>query len=315
TCRTRDEFLRVLEETPSLSIKTRKSKTALGIYLAKIRTGEADDRLCSIFHMTRQNVERLLNISRQCLNEDFVPIHLAKVESYGYVAIMPEIKTRTATQLTTMQGNKSRMCTICRWPVEVVNGRFKRDFRTFRHTYFNKSMLHMYEDFRIAAALTNAFHIPLFTPNHLAEYVEARSLNRHRIEFNNISGHLPHLPHFPVLTEDELILFSVGTYQLKLAASYYSEHIRGGDYIIEIYANNDDIPDLNNFDLPTTNIWLLRSRIRSRHSRSKTYFCYLLVDENLRGIESISRRTIGVCAHTVTVVWFLAYARHKDTIN
>ncbi|KOB69257.1 Uncharacterized protein OBRU01_17179 [Operophtera brumata] len=167
-------------------------------------------------------------------------------------------------------------------------------------------MLHMYEDFRIAAALTNAFHIPLVdnihaaefigiirnrvnTPNHLADYVEARNLNRHRIEFNNISGHLPHLPHFPVLTEDELILFSVGTYQLKLAASYYSEHIRSGDYIIEIYANNDDIPDLNNFDLPTTNIWLLRSRIRSRHSSSKTYFCYLLVDENLRGIESIKQ--------------------------
>lgn len=56
-------------------------------------------------------------------------------------------------------------------------------------------------------------------PNRLADYVEARNLNRHRIEFKNISGHLPHLPHFPVLNEDEMILFSVGTYQLKLAAS------------------------------------------------------------------------------------------------
>ncbi|KOB71319.1 Vacuolar protein sorting-associated protein 13C [Operophtera brumata] len=46
-----------------------------------------------------------------------------------YVGVMPESKTRGATQLTAIQANKSRMCTICRWPVEIVNGRLKHDFK------------------------------------------------------------------------------------------------------------------------------------------------------------------------------------------
>ncbi|KOB68723.1 Vacuolar protein sorting-associated protein 13C [Operophtera brumata] len=50
-------------------------------------------------------------------------------ESHVYVGVMPESKTRGAIQLTAIQANKSRMCTICRWPVEIVNGRLKRDFK------------------------------------------------------------------------------------------------------------------------------------------------------------------------------------------
>ncbi|KOB65938.1 Vacuolar protein sorting-associated protein 13C [Operophtera brumata] len=53
---------------------------------------------------------------------DSIPL----LESHG---VMPESKTRGATQLTAIQANKSRMCTICRWPVEIVNGRLKRDFK------------------------------------------------------------------------------------------------------------------------------------------------------------------------------------------
>lgn len=58
TGRTLNEFLQILQETPSLFLSTRKPKTTLGVYLAKLRTGEADDRLASIFKMTRQNLEK-----------------------------------------------------------------------------------------------------------------------------------------------------------------------------------------------------------------------------------------------------------------
>ncbi|KOB64120.1 Uncharacterized protein OBRU01_24575 [Operophtera brumata] len=77
---------------------------------------------------------------------DSIPL----LESHGYVGVMPESKTRGATQLTAIQANKSRMCTICRWPVEIVNGRLKRDFKILRQEYFNVAMRHMFTDVKIA---------------------------------------------------------------------------------------------------------------------------------------------------------------------
>lgn len=36
-----------------------------------------------------------------------------------------------------------------------VNGRFKRDFKLFRHIFFNLALPHLIEDYKIAAALMN----------------------------------------------------------------------------------------------------------------------------------------------------------------
>lgn len=58
TGRTLPQFLNILEQTPSLSSRSQRPRTTLGVYLVKIRTGEPDDRLASIFHMTRQNIEK-----------------------------------------------------------------------------------------------------------------------------------------------------------------------------------------------------------------------------------------------------------------
>lgn len=254
TGRTRDEFERLFNQTPLLAQRCHNPRTALGILLAKLRSGESNERLATFFNMSRTSLERRMKIARECLDNDFVPCHLgfdhisrqqiiernlavptslfannqeaivicdgtymyvqkssnfsfqkdtysmhkyrnllkpfllvtcdghiievcgpyaattndatilnnlldgperaihwllcsgdifildrgfrdsiASLETHGYIGIMPQSQARRGSQLATIDANKSRLCTICRWPVEVVNGRLKRDLTQCGH--------------------------------------------------------------------------------------------------------------------------------------------------------------------------------------
>lgn len=52
-------------------------------------------------------------------------------------------------------------------------------------------------------------------PNLLADYVDQHGLNRQRVAFERLEANL--LQDFPRLTNDDIILFAVGTYHLQLA--------------------------------------------------------------------------------------------------
>ncbi|XP_041988982.1 uncharacterized protein LOC121740371 [Aricia agestis] len=78
---------------------------------------------------------------------------ISLLEGYGFRTCMPESLLEGEHQLTTAQANRSRCVTICRWVVEAVNGHFKRDFKLFRQEYFHRSLPHMMDNFKIAAAL------------------------------------------------------------------------------------------------------------------------------------------------------------------
>lgn len=461
TGRNCEQFDSILQQTPSLSERCKEPRTALGIYLTKLRTGDSDERLATLFNMSRRKLERLLTIVRECLINEYVILHLGvdhmnrndvleknltiprglfgneennkaivicdgtyiyinkssnflfqrlsyslhkfqnllkpfllvcsngyiidvlgpyaatktdanimsdimndgenplhcflqpndvfildrgfrdsleAIEACGYESYVPPSKDRWETQLTTEQGNEARSVTICRWVVEVVNGRFKRDFKLLRHKYFNKTLPKMFIDFKIAAAMLNNFHIPIDdnihaeaflniireridSPNLLYDYVERKSLNSRRADFQRIESQ--EIQNFPLLTEEQIILLSLGTYQLKLARSYCNEHLSNGLYILEIYRESA-LQDLIEYGI-NEDTWLLRGRIQSRHVRSKTYYCYVLVknnvNENETNIHNIlcnyyctcltGRRTVGTCAHIVSIVWYLGYARHE----
>ncbi|KAI5646494.1 gag-polypeptide of LTR copia-type domain-containing protein [Phthorimaea operculella] len=297
-------------------------------------------------------------ILESILNDDEHPIHMYlndgdvfildrgfrdaidTLESHGYEAHMPESLTRGQTQYTTVQANKTRKITKCRWVVEIVNGRFKRDFKIFRQDFFNCAMSHMFRDFRIAAALMNAFHEPVADSfytgffidrisersnmdNSLGNFVIAKGLNRQNIAFQSISGDLPALTDFPRLSESELIIFALGTYQLKLASSYYSEHVRNGMYTIELYRRDTQRLSRALRVHGIVGVWLLRAKIQSRHRRVRTYKCYIAVDSNQQGLDAIKHyyctcksgmRTLGCCGHVMTVVWYLSWARYQPVI-
>lgn len=257
---------------------------------------------------------------------------LGDIEAFGYEYHVPPTKDRAESQLTTEQANESRMVTICRWVVEVVNGRFKRDFKLLRQKYFNKALRHMFNDFKIAAAILNHFHEPiadnqyadriveeirlkLDTPNVLYNYVERKRLNQRRADFVRLEANDVE---FPIYTEEQVILLALGTYQIKLARSYCSEHLQNGIYTIEIYRQNalEDLPDYGiNEDSS-----LMRGRIQSRHIRARTYYCYILINNNNNTISQYycicltGRRTVGTCAHIVSIVWYLGYARHEGFV-
>ncbi|XP_045457339.1 uncharacterized protein LOC123667489 [Melitaea cinxia] len=255
---------------------------------------------------------------------------ISSIQEFGYNPQMPPSRSR-GEQLTTEEANKSRLITMTRWVVETMNSRFKKDFKIFRHTYFNVSLPNMMVDFRITAALINATRRPyedsIFAEqfiniineninrrNELAEYVREHNLNMQRVAFTPIDASDAAFD-FPQLSYDDLTLFTLGSYHLRIARSYVHEQLRpNGLYIVELYRHQESV----------NNRTLIRGRIQSRHIRSKKYYTYILVNPTTEGRESIEdyycscihgRRTIGCCAHIASMVYFLSWARHQEQID
>ncbi|RVE52856.1 hypothetical protein evm_002513 [Chilo suppressalis] len=298
-----------------LAALCRKPKTALGLYLMKIRTGEPIRRIASLMCISKSVAKIYIKKARNCLKDFYVPLHLGinhisreslssrnllipqattsdatimlelfqserspirqyfrqndvfildrgfrdsipLLNSLNYNVYKPETLSEGETQLSTDNANKSRLVTLCRWVVEVVNGRFKRDFKIFRNKYFNIGSKNLMDDFKIAGAIINQFHPVLtdrpdaqsileratqqmYVQNYLADHVIMHQLNRHRANCVQINAQLPQLDMFPIMEMSDLILFSLGTYQIKQARSYYGEHIRvNGTFSIEV---SDDV--------------------------------------------------------------------------
>lgn len=257
----------------------------------------------------------------------------------GYRTYVPASLEEGQTQLSTSEANKSRAVTICRWVIEIVNGRFKRDFKLLRQNYFNTASKSFMKDFEVAAALLNKFHPPIVdradageiiqeinrymnTENVLADFIIRNNYNRLRANFEIITVHNDNLNDFPQLSHSELILISLGTYQIKQARSYFGEHVRGNDgFIIEVCreVSSSLVRELS----ASSTSWLLRGRIKSRHISRKTYFVYILVDSSRRGRDAIlmyycncivGRRSVGCCAHIMSIIWYLSWARYQENI-
>lgn len=221
---------------------------------------------------------------------------ISTLEALGFRVHKPETRDQGERQLTTLQANKSRCVTLCRWVVEIVNGRFKRDYKIFRSIFFNLASAHMMADYRIAAALINRFHkvvenpvnaeeiaeiaaSRLNMPNYLGEFIESNNLNRRRVLFRSIDASLPALNSFPQLSVNELKLISLGPYQVQQAASYYGEHIRHrGVYEVEISPELEFSEELV-MHIGGNHPVLLRARIKSRHTSRREYYTYIVFDE------------------------------------
>ncbi|XP_063383693.1 uncharacterized protein LOC134669975 [Cydia fagiglandana] len=261
------------------------------------------------------------------------------IEACGYEAHMPPTKQPHETQLSTEDANKSRLVTIVRWVVEVINGRLKRDFKLLRQEYCNRALPKSFNDVRIAAALTNVFKEPLGDspyaneiieiiderreiPNLLGNYVVEQNINRQRAAFQNMTdAEVVERTRFPRLTTDELVLIALGTYQIKLARSYLSEQVRNGVYQIEICETA--IPNLRQYGINIEAGVLLRGRIRSRLTGNKIHYSYILVNNGEQGRRAIlnhycscrsGKRTIGTCAHIISIMWFLGWARYTNVL-
>lgn len=156
--------------------------------------------------------------------------------------------------------------------------------------------------------------------------VEAVNMNRRSSNFQSITVNQKNI-YFPVLDYRDLILFALGTYQIRQARSYYGEQVgfHGGCRIEVCNEININASEYNNLRGSEDTI-LIRGKIKSHHVSRRQYYIilYLLVENNVpsrAGIVEyccsclVGRRTIGCCAHSMTLVWYLGWARHQQNIT
>lgn len=157
--------------------------------------------------------------------------------------------------------------------------------------------------------------------NNLSRVVNDLNLNRRASFFRSITANDNNVL-FPRLEYNELILFALGTYQIRQARSYYGEHVRfHGGYRIEVSRETINVEEFGLRGSGEKS--LIRGKIKSRHISRRQYYIYILIDNNVNGREGIieyccncivGRRTVGCCAHTMTLVWYLGWARHQGHI-
>ena len=174
-------------------------------------------------------------------------------------------------------------------------------------------------DSRLASEILNIIQAENNTPNLLRDNVKMENLNHQRVTFAAMQAQMPDFEECPRLNEDDILLFALGSYHLKLAKSYCAEHFRNGLYIIALYRENA-LSDLARCNIMMNNAWL-RARIQSRHVRSRIYYSYMLIDGNRGDRHAIAHyyctcltgsRTIGSCAHIISIVWYMGIGRHTD---
>lgn len=69
-------FLSLYNSIPQMETICHKSKTALGMYLLKLRTGESFARISSLFLISKGTVANYITKARNCLVNFYVPLHL-----------------------------------------------------------------------------------------------------------------------------------------------------------------------------------------------------------------------------------------------
>ena len=253
------------------------------------------------------------------------------------------VKMPTCTrkcQLTNNEANQTRIATKLRWPIEAINGIFKKSFKAVEKTSNNR-LNSIIKDFRIAAAIINRFHSRLYSdkghekeiveemkkrinkPNELEKYVVEKKYKLKKSEFNEINS--TEINDFPRLSLDTIKMkITLGSYQIKMSKSYLAEHLKqNGKYTIYI---KKDFQINQHFKT-------LMCIIQSRHSNAKKYYLFIkykiMTDEDKRkNVEALEKdacenlqwacscfsglRTVGCCVHVATVVIFLSYYRFLD---
>ena len=238
------------------------------------------------------------------------------LQQLGLKTEMPHFLPKGRKQHTTPESNSSRFVTKIRWVIESVNGRIKQ-WRALEQVVPNSQIPWIGDNVRIVSALCNRYRPALVMntsddeaialkmlslakkPNSLEIRVEKENLNQKKTVWKNLDAS-DAADDFPKLSETDVRNLTLGVYQLKQARSYTSEHLDAkGDYYVSV---------------STLLNGLLRAHIQSRHVTSKKYFVYVQYDDS--GIQEwycqcrTGARTVGMCAHIASLIWYLGYARY-----
>ena len=129
--------------------------------------------------------------------------------------------------------------------------------------------------------------------NALSLLVREENLNAWNSYFRRIE--VLEIDIFPRLDDFQLHCYTCGTYQIKMASSYYTDYLNeAGDLEFEVSAETIHINYRKyGIDSDFMNGILFKARLRSRHFNSVKYFVYVLVDKTVTGINAIIGHTLS----------------------
>jgi hypothetical protein len=237
-----------------------------------------------------------------------------KLEACGTDVFMPELLKKGEKTLSAEAAGKSRITTSCRYVVEQVNGRLKGVFKWFSQTVEGSYSPQTIIDFtKIACALLNKYFPPLLTPsprheeivrrvleraalgNELQDYIDANGLSSRQTSHWELASS-DSCPDFPKLTMDDLLNFTLGIYQLRMAAWYTREHL-DEDATYKIYLHKEEEG-------------LLRVKMHSRYRSAEYHQVWIRIDTTKGGIDAVpgytcdcrvGKRVVGACSHVTAV--------------
>ena len=235
-------------------------------------------------------------------------------------------------QHSTLEANSSRLVTKIRWVIESANGRIKR-WKYFSNVLINNNFPFINDDLRNICAIINRFRPQLASTNdeeHEDLYRKMVITSRKENPFVEIALGFskrilnknkkldPLTISFPVLTEEYIEALTFGVYQLKQARSYTFEHLdENGNYMFEIYE------EVDTFGVEK----IVHIKLNSRHQSQTKHDAWIHYNPNLKLTEGqnpilnwyctckTGARIFGMCAHIVSVLWFLGYARYNLNLN
>lgn len=120
-------------------------------------------------------------------------------------------------------------------------------------------------------------------PNLLASLIKSQQLSSQSKNFQTMDQNS--LGDFPELSLDDSQTLAHGSYQLKQAGSYYSEHVSpDGRYKVQVCRYVEPL-SLISHGFRTSAPMLIRTQIQSRHYSSTKYFIYILFDQDKSGTD------------------------------
>uniref|UniRef100_T1KLY2 SWIM-type domain-containing protein n=2 Tax=Tetranychus urticae TaxID=32264 RepID=T1KLY2_TETUR len=241
------------------------------------------------------------------------------LESNDFDVYMPKSnqeKYRGFKQLPWLEANRSREVTKCRWAIESVNAQFKR-YKYLASNLPNKSVGKIVEIIRICGALINRYQSRLVSDVRNSEQIIDRLLSR-RYKFfepyNPCSDTI-----FPRIISDDVNLYACGNYALKFLRAYkdHTSKLRqAGQSMLDpfrfVYCANLDHFDLDTYNIVGNDLVLFRCEIRGRMSTGKTHKVFILVDREIRSLDSLiehhcdcksGQRTTSCCLHVAAAIW------------
>lgn len=260
----------------------------------------------------------------------------------GFNVQSPASLKENQKQLTTMEANQSRLVTANRYGVETRNGHFKTIFKIFQKEWNNITLPNLMSDFRVCAALINAYFKSIESKQLEAEEIGRKMLARCKIPnrlstivFGNIFqkmlckfSQVRDFNALPLLTREDLIGIALGWYQIRHARSYCQMHFRTNNDEFLVFECPNDITEKFFANFASTNkkmkkMKLLMVRLNSRFRSNKSHGVFILIDMLVRGDKSVlayccecynGLRTVGCCSHVMSVIYYCLHIKNPGAL-